>query len=234
MMKPHKKQSFNEIIAIISNNRVRTNILKVQEQKLITWLVQRIPDWMTSDMLTTIGLFGSIIVFLGFVLAAKFGDLYLLTGVFGFAINWFGDSLDGRIAYFRNKQRKWYGFSFDLTTDWIGVILMGLGFWVYIDNGWEIMGFCLVVLYGWEIMTSLLRYKVTDKYSIDSGLLGPTEVRIVISLCLILEILLDGSILYSSIIASAILVISNIYETCKLLKLADARDKEEGASRKKE
>ncbi|MDD4970299.1 MAG: CDP-alcohol phosphatidyltransferase [Paludibacter sp.] len=223
-MKSEKSQTTSEVLKIISQDRGRTNILRKYEQKTLAYLVQRVPSWISSDMLTGIGFSGSIIILLGFILASYFGEVYLLLGVFGFMVCWFGDSLDGRIAYFRKKQRKWYGFALDLTADWIGIVLMGWGFVVYIDDSFEILGFCFVVLYGWEMLTTLLRYKITDTYSIDSGLFGPTEVRIVISLILILEVFFKGSIVYSASIACLLLFITNILDTNKLLKLADDRD----------
>jgi len=226
-MEIENTHSTNEVLKIISQDRSRTNLLKTAEQRTIAFLVQRIPTWITSDILTAIGFFGSFIILLSFILATYFGGAYLLLGVFGFMVCWFGDSLDGRIAYYRNKQRKWYGFALDITTDWIGVVLMGWGFVIYIDSEWEIIGFCFVILYGWEMLTTLLRYKITNKYSIDSGLFGPTEVRIVISLILILEVVLKGSIIYSSATACILLLVSNIIDTNKLLKMADVRDNEE-------
>jgi len=226
-MEIENTHSTNEVLKIISQDRSRTNLLKTAEQRTIAFLVQRIPTWITSDILTAIGFFGSFIILLSFILATYFDGAYLLLGVFGFMVCWFGDSLDGRIAYYRNKQRKWYGFALDITTDWIGVVLMGWGFVIYIDSEWEIIGFCFVILYGWEMLTTLLRYKISNKYSIDSGLFGPTEVRIVISLILILEVILKGSIIYSSAIACVLLLVSNIIDTNKLLKMADVRDNEE-------
>jgi len=217
----------DEVLKIISQDRGRTNILRKYEQKTIAYLVQRIPSWISSNMLTAIGFFGSFIILFSFVLATYYGAIYLLLGVFGFMVCWFGDSLDGRIAYYRNKQRKWYGFALDITADWIGVVLMGWGFVIYIDNAYEILGFCFVVLYGWEMLTTMLRYKITNTYSIDSGLFGPTEVRIVISLILILEVVLNGSIIYSSALACILLFITNIIDTNKLLKMANDRDIEE-------
>jgi len=217
----------DDVLKVISQDRARTNILRKYEQKTIAYLVQRIPSWISSNMLTGIGFFGSFIILLSFVLATYFGEIYLLLGVFGFMVCWFGDSLDGRIAYYRNKQRKWYGFALDITADWIGIVLMGWGFVIYIDNSWEIVGFCFVVLYGWEMLTTMLRYKITNTYSIDSGLFGPTEVRIVISMILILEVVLKGSILYSSALACVLLFITNIIDTNKLLKMANDRDTEE-------
>lgn len=233
-MKPTKNQPLKDIVKIISQDRERTNILRSSEQKAIAYLVKKIPAWMSSDMLTAIGFSGNVLVFVSFILGAAFHPVYLLFGLLGFAISWFGDSLDGRIAYYRNKPRKWYGFSLDLTTDWIGVVLIGWGYVIYARNEWEILGFSFVVLYGWEILTTLLRYKVTNKYSIDSGILGPTEVRVVLSLILVLEVLVRDSILISGLVACIILLISNIVDTTKLLKLADGVDREENAKKQQE
>ncbi|MBW6498408.1 MAG: CDP-alcohol phosphatidyltransferase [Bacteroidales bacterium] len=226
-MNPKKSQNLKEALKRISEGRERTNLLKKQEQKTLAWLVQRIPSWISSDMLTGIGFAGGILVFLSFVLGAFLNRWFLLLGVLGFFISWFGDSLDGRIAYYRKTPRKWYGFSLDLTVDWIGIILMGLGFIFYASGWWKITGFLFVALYGWEMITALLRYKVTGKYSIDSGFLGPTEVRLIISLILVFEVLFKGSIHYLSAIACAVLLITNATDHIKLLRQANKRDREE-------
>lgn len=137
---------------------------------------------MTSDGLTAAGLAGSLIVTASFTMA-KFHDRdFLLMEIAGFAVNWFGDSLDGRLACFHNKSRKWYGFSLDCCVDWLSVVCIGTGYIIYTSDFSELWGFGFVVLYGWSMMMALLRYKITNSYTIDSGLLGPTEVRIIISL----------------------------------------------------
>jgi phosphatidylglycerophosphate synthase len=233
-MKSENTHSFSDVLKSITQDRGRTNILRKYEQNALAYLVQRVPAFISSDMLTAIGFFGSIIIFTSFVLASFFGPIYLLLGVFGYFVSWLGDSLDGRLAYYRNKQRKWYGFALDLAADWIGVALMGFGYVIYIENSWEIIGFSFVVLYGWEILTTLVRYKVTNKYSIDSGLLGPTEVRIVISLMLVLEVFVKDSLIYTASIACVILLISNLVDFYKLLKMADAQDKAEKELKKNE
>ncbi|MDR0385372.1 MAG: CDP-alcohol phosphatidyltransferase [Prevotellaceae bacterium] len=211
----------------ITKDRERTNLLKKYEQNMLVFLVQRIPSWINSDILTAIGLAGSFITATSFILATYLHRSMLLIGILGFAINWFGDSLDGRLAYYRDKPRKWYGFSLDFTVDWLTNILIGLGYIVYVGGQWELLGFGFVVLYGWAMMTALLRYKITNKYTIDSGILSPTEVRVIISLFLILEIIWSGSIVYCGIFACAVLLIINIVDSLKLLKFADSRDKEE-------
>lgn len=226
-MNPKKSQNLKEVLKRISEGRERTNLLKKQEQNTLAGLVQRIPSWISSDMLTGIGFAGGILVFLSFLLGAFFNRGFLLLGVLGFFICWFGDSLDGRIAYYRKTPRKWYGFSLDLTVDWIGVVLMGLGFIFYASGWWKITGFLFVALYGWEMITALLRYKVTGRYSIDSGFLGPTEVRLIISMILVFEVLFKGSIHYFSAIACAGLLITNAVDHIKLLRQANKRDREE-------
>ena len=220
-----------DALSKITKDRHRTNILRKHEQNFIAFLVRHIPSCINSDMLTTIGLIGRFITPAGFVLATYFQRNLLLLGILGFVVNWFGDSLDGRLAYFRNKPRKWYGFSLDFTVDWLTNILIGYGYIVYVRGGYELIGFGFVVLYGWAMMTALLRYKITGIYTIDSGLLGPTEVRVIISLFLILEVLLPDSIIYSGILACVILFIVNVVDFLKLLKLADQKDKEELAAK---
>ena len=214
-------------LRLISSGRQRTNILRGWEQKTIAYLVQKVPSWISSDGLTGIGLFGNIMVALSFVLGAYINKYWLLLSLLGFAINWLGDSLDGRLAYYRNKPRKWYGFSLDVTVDWVGIILIGAGFTIYAPGIWKYAGFFFVVLYGWEMITAQLRYKVGGQYSIDSGIFGPTEVRLLIGAIIVFEVFIPGSIRYLATAACLFLLISNMVETRKLLKLADERDKAE-------
>ncbi len=214
----------SEVVKVIAEGRNRTNLFKNSEQKFIAYLVQRMPKWLSSDMLTAIGFLGSILTFASFLLAFYIHPTFLLLGVLGYFVCWFGDSLDGRIAYYRHIPRKWYGYALDIIVDWLGVILIGLGFVVYVDGAWEIVGFLFVVLYGWEMLTTTVKYKITGKYSIDSGLFGPTEVRIILSLILIIEVLFHNSIQYISLVTTLLLLVSNIVDTTKLLKVADECD----------
>jgi hypothetical protein len=157
-------------------------------------------------------------------MASYFSKYYLLLGVPGFMISWFGDSLDGRLAYYRNIPRKLYGFSLDITIDWISIIFIGCGYILYIDGVWDLLGYGFVVMYGWEMIITLMRYKITGKYSIDSGKFSPTEARIIISALMVTEVFLTGSIIYSAAAACVALFIINIIDTRKLLSLADDID----------
>ncbi len=211
-------------------DRERTNILRKGEQNLILFLLKRVPKWITPNIMTGIGMFGSLIVFLSFILGSFYARHYLLIGILGFFINWLGDSLDGRLAYYRKTPRKWYGFALDIVMDWLSIILIGLGYYYYASVGTQIFAFLFVVLYGWSMIISQLRYKITGFYQIDAGYLGPTELRVIISLVLIAETLLIGSITYFAIAMVALLLVINIIDTFKLLKAGDAKDREEKAS----
>ena len=117
--------------------------------------------------------------------------------------------------------------SVDAEKDWISTILMGLGYFVYAEGQFEFLAFGFVVLYGWAIIIAQLRYKITDKYTIDSGFVGPTELRVIISLLFLVEILVPGSINYFVILVCSIFLIINILDTRKLLALGDLRDNKE-------
>ena len=216
-----------EVIKSVFKDRARTNLLRKYEQEAIAYLVQHMPRFITSNILTGIGFFGNIIVAASFILAVYFSKTYLLLGLLGFIISWFGDSLDGRLAYFRNKPRKNYGFALDITIDWISIIIIGYGYIIYAEGIWELFGFGFVVMYGWEMIIALMRYRITGMYSIDSGIFGPTEVRIGIGASMVAEVLLPGSLKYSASVVVIILFFVNIGDTRNLLRVADEIDKKE-------
>lgn len=224
------RKTNNQTKKKIFKDRKRTNLLIQPEQALISFLVSRIPNWITPNLLTAIGMLGSFLVLLGFVLADYIARPFLLLGILGLCINWFGDSMDGRIAYFRNIPRKWYGFSLDIIMDWLGTVMIGIGYFFYAKDEHELIAFIFVVLYGWAMIISQLRYKVTDKYVIDAGLVGPTETRVIIALILLTEVLFKNTMYYFTFSICVILFFINIINTKKLLKLGDERDAAEKKS----
>ena len=226
-MKATFTEEIDEALKTISTDRIRTNLLRKPEQNALAYLVTRVPSWVSSDMLTFVGLLGSLTVLLSFILAHYISPNLLLLGILGLIINWFGDSLDGRLAIWRRRSRKWYGFALDLVTDWLSIFLIGFGCIVYIDGIWELLGYAFVVLYAWGIITTLIKYKITGEYAIDPGLFGPTEGRILVMLILLFEIFIPGSIIYTLAALCTLVFFIDIFDTSKLLRLADRRDKRE-------
>ncbi|OHT44962.1 CDP-alcohol phosphatidyltransferase family protein [Flavobacterium tructae] len=225
MGKETQVEEYTAIVQRAFSDRKRTNILKKAEQLTIVFLLPKVPEFISPNVLTLIGTLGSGLIFLAFVLGAYLTDWYLLLAIVGLIINWLGDSLDGRLAYYRNIPRRWYGFALDIIADWIGIVFIGFGYYIYAKNGTQIVAFAFVALYGWSIIISQLRYKITNEYSIDSGFVGPTELRFIIALILIIEILFHGSITYLAGLITIILFVINTIDSVRLLKLGDLRDK---------
>ncbi|MCB0506717.1 MAG: CDP-alcohol phosphatidyltransferase family protein [Bacteroidetes bacterium] len=211
-----------------SIDRNRANLLKNLEQPTLLFLCRVMPKFLTPDILTAIGMLGTLLIFFAFYYAhVAANKIYLLLAIVGFAINWFGDSLDGRIAYYRNIPRKWYGFALDCIMDWLSLVFMSLGFYLYIDDAYKIYVFLFACNYGWIVLVAQLKYKITDKYSIDPGPIGPTEVRILLCLVILAEWYFGNVLIYFSLYSNILFLIINLVDTYKLLQSGNARDAEE-------
>lgn len=209
----------------IQSERKRTNLLKDAEYTTISFLCKHMPKWVKPDMLTAFGVLGAVLVFSALQLAL-YNKLFLLLAVLGLGIHWFGDSLDGRIAYYRNTPRKWYGWALDIHADWLATIIISLGFYFYFPM-YQWVAFIFAVAYGGSMMIALLRYKIADEYIIDSNLMGPTELRIILSLVLLLEIFLPNTLLVFGFIGSVLMIILNTKDSLDVLKAGDYRDAKE-------
>ena len=108
------------------SKRIQTSVLNGMEKKALVWLAQRQPKWMNSDMLTLIGVIGSIVVAAGYVLS-NYNMAWLWLASAGFLINWYGDSLDGTLARVRGTQRPVYGFYLDHNVDGVTMAIMCIG-----------------------------------------------------------------------------------------------------------
>ncbi len=222
--KEQKSQQANKLPGSISLDRKRTNILKGLEQETLQFLCRIMPAWASPDMLTAVGLLGGFIVFAGFWMA-QYNVYYMSLAIFGWAVNWFGDSLDGRIAYYRNIPRKWYGFSLDLSMDWVTTIVVALGLYFYLPTSYKPLAFTYLGTYGWSMILALLKYKLTNQYVIDTGgLVGPTELRIAICLVLLLEMLFPNSIKIFAVVVNVIMMIVNMLSFMEILKIGNSED----------
>lgn len=207
----------------IRKSRERSNLLKEAEFATIEYLCARMPQWLTPDMLTVIGVLGSGVTVLGLVMAAQYSKYYLILSVVGFAIQWFGDSLDGRIAYYRNIPRKWYGWALDISADWFSISIIGLGFYSFFPH-YKFLAFIFILAYGGSMILSLIQYKINNIYVIDKSIFGPTELRILICIFILAEIWIPNSLIVFTGAASLLLMILNTKEFLYVLKEGDQRD----------
>ncbi|MCI0693522.1 CDP-alcohol phosphatidyltransferase [candidate division KSB1 bacterium] len=211
--------------ASIQSERRRQNFLMTFEAHTVAWLCSRMPCWVTSNHLTALGIAGAGLVFIALLLG-RGERWWLLAGIVGLAIHWFGDSLDGRLAYYRGKPRKWYGFVLDVMADWISLCLMSAGFAVYFAR-YKFVPIIFMAAYGAGMLIAATRYKITGHYRIDSGKFGPTEMRLVIAMILLLEIFIPQSAIIFGSLATLMMLASDVIEFRRLLRIADRRDRAE-------
>lgn len=158
--------------------RIQTSLLNAAEKRALVWLAYRQPRWMTSDILTYIGVAGALLCGLGFALSSI--DInYLWLSSLGLVINWYGDSLDGTLARVRGTQRPKYGFFIDHSIDAITITMMCLGAGL---SPLLRLDVALAVLASYLIL-SVYTYVCTictNQMRLTYGKLGPTEFRLII------------------------------------------------------
>lgn len=160
--------------------RIQTSILSASEKKILVWLAQRMPSWVTSDMLTFVGFLGALVIAAGYALS-NINIYWMWLACLGLFINWFGDSLDGSLARVRNTQRKTYGFFIDHNVDVINETIMFIGFGC---SPLVNMSFAMLALVGY-FMLSIYVYidcHLKGEMRLTYGGLGPTEFRIIMAL----------------------------------------------------
>ena len=156
--------------------RIQTSILNAGEKKVLVWLAKRQPKWMTSDILTYIGTFGSIVIAAGYILATVNINFLWLSSL-GFVINWYGDSLDGTLARVRNRQRPVYGYYIDHTVDCINEFLIFIGIGL---SGLMHFPLALLILALYFMLTInvSINAHLKKEFRLTYAKLGPTEFRI--------------------------------------------------------
>jgi len=108
------------------SQRIQKSFLNAAEKKALVWMAERLPRWVTSDMMTAVGSIGAFTIALGYALSTR-NVAWIWLASLGFVINWVGDSLDGTIARVRNQQRPKYGFFLDHNIDCINEAMMFIG-----------------------------------------------------------------------------------------------------------
>jgi len=157
--------------------RIQTSVLNALEKKVLVWLAQRQPKWMTSDILTYIGTFGAMVIAAGYILSS-WDIRFLWLSSFGFLINWYGDSLDGTLARVRNTQRPVYGYYIDHTIDAINEVMIFVGVGISGLMNLEIALLALVMYLLMTINVSINAH-LKKEFKLTYASMGPTEFRII-------------------------------------------------------
>lgn len=160
-----------------SHQRINETITAPLEKPTLKWLAARMPAWATPDILTWVGIIGSILIFLSYALSF-YDKNFLWLASFGFFLNWFGDSLDGTLARHRKIERPIYGYFVDHSVDAIGTVLifLGIGLSPYVQFEFA----CLALIGYLSLSIHVYLYtSVKGVFQISFAKLGPTEIRLI-------------------------------------------------------
>ncbi|MGA2904149.1 MAG: CDP-alcohol phosphatidyltransferase family protein [Candidatus Korobacteraceae bacterium] len=160
--------------------RVQVSFVTAVEKRALAWFAAHMPAWVGSDHLTLLGFAAQIMVGVSYALS-RYDRQWLLWGILFLAVNWFGDSLDGTVARFRNRQRPRYGFYVDHVIDAIGstVLMVGLALSGYMT---PLVAMALLVAFLLLAIEVYLATYTIGSFHLSFFNLGPTEVRIILAI----------------------------------------------------
>jgi archaetidylinositol phosphate synthase len=158
--------------------RDHKSLTAAAEKKLLVWLAQRMPAFVSSDHLTVLGLLGNALAGVAYARAGG-NPAWLHLVNFSLFVNWFGDSLDGTLARVRNRLRPRYGFYVDHLVDAFGALFLLVGL---AASGLltERVAVALLVTYFLFSINMYLATCSLGVFKLSYGLFGGTELRILL------------------------------------------------------
>lgn len=158
--------------------RVNASWTAAAERRVLVWMAERAPRWVTSDQLTVLGLAAQVGAGVCYALARQ--DRWMLLAVnVCVLLNWLGDSLDGTLARVRGQQRPRYGFYVDHVVDVLGAVAMMTGMaWSGLVH-WPV---AMAMLVGFLVLASesYLATYALERFEMSQGVFGPTEIRLLL------------------------------------------------------
>lgn len=159
-------------------DRIQQNWLAAGERRVLNWLCARMPASVTPDKLTILGMIGAGMIFAGYV-ASNLSPAWLILAIVGYAVQWFGDSLDGSLARYRHIERPSYGYFIDHSCDGLAnlLIVAGMGLSPFVT-----MDVAMIALAGYLLMSihAFLSARVVGELRLSYMSAGPTELRLVL------------------------------------------------------
>jgi len=158
--------------------REQTSVLAPLERAALGGLARRMPACVNSDHLSLLGLVSMFLAGAGYALSRQNPLMLHLVNLFIF-LNWFGDSLDGTLARYRDRQRPRYGFYVDHIIDTFGTmfLIFGLALSGYMTE--RVAAAMLIVFLMLAINSYLAAYSLRI-FKISQWKMGPTEMRLLL------------------------------------------------------
>ncbi|MQA75052.1 MAG: CDP-alcohol phosphatidyltransferase family protein [Solirubrobacterales bacterium] len=153
-------------------------LLAVPERRLLRWIAARLPRWVLPDDLTVLGVIAAIGIAVAYQLSNDaLAWLWVASALL--VVQWLGDSLDGTLARVRRTERPTYGFYLDHLVDAIATAAIGIGLGLSPLMLLSI-GTLIVIAYLILSINVYLESYAFGRFSIGYGLIGPTEVRLIL------------------------------------------------------
>ncbi len=158
--------------------RVNVSLTANAEKRVLVWMAERTPRWVTSDRLTVMGLLAQVGAG-AFYVVSRFERGGLLGVVLCIVLNWLGDSLDGTLARVRQMQRPRYGFYVDHMVDVFGALALMGGLACSDMVHWQV-AIAMLVMFLVLSSESFLATYTLGRFEMSQGIFGPTEIRILL------------------------------------------------------
>ena len=153
-------------------------LLAKPEKRALRAIARRLPRWVLPDDLTALGVLAAVAICVAYQLSND-SSAWLWVASALLVVHWFGDSLDGTLARVRGIQRPRYGYYLDHLVDAVSTALIGLGLGLS-PHMLLSVGTLLVVAYLVLSINVYLESQALGRFSIGYGLIGPTEVRVLL------------------------------------------------------
>lgn len=161
-----------------SAQRINRSLTAAAEKRVLVWIAEHVPAWLTSDQLTVLGLSAQVGAGVFYALS-HYNRYALLLVIVCIALNWLGDSLDGTLARVRQQQRPRYGFYVDHIVDIFGSVALMTGLACSGFLHWQVAMAMLIAFLLLSSESYLATYTL-GCFQMSQGLFGPTEIRILL------------------------------------------------------
>jgi archaetidylinositol phosphate synthase len=175
--KPHAADSEREQKAVHST-REPNFLLAKAEKRVLRAIARRLPRGVLPDDLTVLGVAAALGICTAYLLSND-DPAWLWVASALLVVHWLGDSLDGTLARVRRIQRPRYGYYLDHLVDAISTAAIGIGLGL---SPYMLLsvGTLVVVAYLVLSINVYLESQALGRFSIGYGLVGPTEMRLIL------------------------------------------------------
>lgn len=162
----------------VNASREPNFLLARAEKRALRWIAARLPRRILPDDMTALGVIAALGICAAYLLSNE-SSAWLWAASALLVVHWLGDSLDGTLARVRGIQRPRYGYYLDHLVDAVSTAAIGIGLGLS-PHMLLSVGALIVVAYLVLSINVYLESQAFGRFSIGYGLIGPTEVRLLL------------------------------------------------------